>query len=249
MVTDMNILLCDDKIEELCELENMLENSGFDVRHKSFYNAQDLLTYVRQGADVDMCILDIVMPDMTGISLAVELRRGGYEGQIVFLSALNDFAAESYGVHAFSYLLKPPTKDAIIRLLKDVAAATEKRDEEAIVVRQPREMRRLLHREIEYVEVVDHYVYFHLTSGEYVEVYSTFVEITNKLISAPHFVKCHRSFIINMHEIKVITSRSVTMRSGKVLPVSRNYSDVKKEFAKWSVSEGILNRGGERIAP
>lgn len=244
----MNILLCDDNIEELCELENMLENSGFEVNHTSFYRAEDLLAYMREGSSVDMCILDILMPDMTGIALAVELRRGGFDGQIVFLSALNDFAAESYGVHAFSYLLKPPTKESIYRLLKDVVVATEKRDEAAIVVKQPREMRRLLHREIEYVEVVDHYVYFHLTSGEYVEVYSTFVEISNKLLGAPHFIKCHRSFILNMHEIKVITSRSVTMRSGKVLPVSRNYSDVKKEFAKWSVTEGLSNRGGESNA-
>ena len=244
----MNILLCDDKVEDLCELENMLDNSGFAVHIESFCNAEDLLGHVRRGVPVDMCILDIIMPETSGISLAVELRRHSYSGQIVFLSALNDFAAESYGVQAFSYLLKPPTPESVHRLLADVTVAIAKRDEEAIIVRQSGEMRRLLHREIEYVEVMDHYVYFHLTSGEYVEVYATFVEISNRLTSAPSFVKCHRSFIINMNEIKIITSRSVTMRSGKILPVSRNYSDVKKTFARWSVTEGISRQGGESNA-
>ena len=94
------------------------------------------------------------------------------------------------------------------------------RRHEGMFVRLPKLSRQLMYREIVCVEVVNHYVHFHLTTGERVEVYATFGEIAQKLLGVPCFVQCHRSYIANMDEIATITGRSVTMRGGKVLPLS-----------------------------
>ena len=123
----MNVLVCDDIKSEADKLAEMLKNRGFDVNISVFYNAQDTLSYIRSGAVVDVCFLDIVMPDMSGVELAHTLRQDGYTGFIVFLSASKDYGPESYKVKAFNYLLKPISISDIREILRELSDAQSAR--------------------------------------------------------------------------------------------------------------------------
>ena len=104
----MNILICDDMKNESAILGNLISRSGFEALVKILQNGRETLDYVRSGTEVDVCFLDILMPDMTGVVLADQLRREGFAGEIVFLTASNDYAYQAFRVNAFDYLLKPP---------------------------------------------------------------------------------------------------------------------------------------------
>lgn len=231
----MNILICDDMAGEIAKLERALEESGFDVNTVSFQSGYDALDYVRSGAIIDVCFFDIVMPDMSGVEIAEELRASGFTGRIVFLTFSNGYAAESYNVKALSYILKPLNPGHVREILQKIEDEKKKSDSEGIFIKVSNVARNLLFRDISHIEVIKHYVYFRLTDGEEIAVYTTLEKIAAQLLDDTRFARCHRSYIVNMSEIVSISNREIVMRGGKKLPVSDNYSGIKKKFTKWMI--------------
>lgn len=231
----MNILICDDIKSESTKLASLLDNSGHHMNIAIFHCGYDVLDYVQTGAVIDVCFLDIIMPEMNGVILAEELRARGFNGEIVFLTTTNEYAAESYSVGAFSYLLKPLKPDDVHSVLSKLDDDRKKRDVDGILIKISKIARFLLFRDISHVEVIKHYVYFLLTDGEEIEIYATFGEIADKLLIDSRFAQCHRSYIVNMSHISVIDAREITMRNGNKIPISNSYPDVKRKFTKWII--------------
>lgn len=231
----MNIFICDDKHSESSKLERVLNESGFNITIKTFNSGYDVLDYVRSGVVIDICFLDIIMPEMSGVELAGELRAAGFTGEIVFLTTSNEYAEESYNVNAFGYLIKPPRPEAVRNILSKLETTKTKGDTDGILLKVSKVARNILFREISHVEVIKHYVYFRLTDGEEIEIYATFGEIAEQLLRDRRFAQCHRSYIVNMSDIAAVDEREIVMRGGKKLPYSKSYSDIKKRFTKWIV--------------
>jgi DNA-binding LytR/AlgR family response regulator len=214
------------------KLDALILNSGFGVNTAISDSGNNALAHVRSGAKVDACFLDIVMPEMSGVVLAEKLREDGFTGEIIFLTTSNEYAAESYAVGAFSYLVKPAAADRV----RDILHKLKKRKSEAedgILVKSGGQVRRILFQDISYIEAMLHKVHFRLTDGFEVEANATFREITGQLLDDPRFVQCHRSFIVNMNDITAISGWKLILRSGKNLPISRSYPCIKKNFVKW----------------
>lgn len=115
----MNILICDEMESDANKLTYILDYSyGNAVKTAVFHSASDALSYIGSGAAVDVCFLETAMREMSGIELAKKMRAGGYEGEIVFLSRTNGFAAETYEVKALDYLIKPPIPDDVRDVLR-----------------------------------------------------------------------------------------------------------------------------------
>ena len=237
-IASMNILICDDNKSESARLKVMLDASGYKLKIVVFNNGCDVLDYLHSGTVIDICFLDIIMPGISGIALAEEMRTSGYSGEIVFLSSSREYGPETYTVKAFSYLIKPLIPEAVREILKKLENKKKEADVHSILIKVSKTMRNVLYQEISHIEVMNHYVYFRLTDGEEIEIYATFHDIAEQLLSDSRFVQCHRSYIVNMDDIDRIDGRVITMRNGKRIPHSRNYPDIKKKFTKWIV-EGI----------
>ena len=113
----MKIALCDDDEKELSGLKEMLEHYEF-MHHK-------LLTYREYTSSVelasqapkerfDIYLLDIMMPGMTGVELAREIRSFDKAAAIIFLTTSPEFAVESYTVKATNYLMKPVQEETFV---------------------------------------------------------------------------------------------------------------------------------------
>ncbi len=139
---------------------------------------------------------------MDGVALAKELRNDGFTGAIVFLSASNDYGSESYSVRAFHYLLKPPSRESIKALLDMLARERDNADTAAIRLKSSGVVRSIRLRDVAYVEVIQHKVYFRLRQGGEIVVNSALKEYADELLRDARFVQCHRSYIVNMDEIK-----------------------------------------------
>ena len=84
-----------------------------------FTRARDALAWLRDH-DADLAILDIDMPDMSGMDLAKEIRKMKPEVAIIFLTGYAEFALQAFDLRVSGYLLKPVTKE---RLAAEVAHA------------------------------------------------------------------------------------------------------------------------------
>lgn len=83
------------------------------------YNNPEKLFEELTSIDFDLCISDIEMPGMDGLTLASRLQNK----LIIFTTAYKDYASEAFDIDAVDYITKPVTKE---RLQKAVAKALEK---------------------------------------------------------------------------------------------------------------------------
>lgn len=65
------------------------------------------------GKELDVLLLDIEMPGMTGIQLAEKLVNAGIDVPIVFSTAYTQYAIDAFRVQALDYLLKPLTPKSV----------------------------------------------------------------------------------------------------------------------------------------
>ncbi|MCL2819506.1 MAG: LytTR family DNA-binding domain-containing protein [Oscillospiraceae bacterium] len=235
----MNILICDDIKTEAHKLDDMMRNRGFDVNIKVFYNARDVIAYINTGAVIDVCFLDIMMPEVSGVELAQQLRDTGYTGFIVFLSASKDYGPESYKVKAFNYLVKPISITDIRTILQELTDAQTAADTAGILVKTHDLTKNLPLRNISYIEVENNYVFFRLTDGSELKVRVPLSDIASQLLEDKRFIRCHRSYIVNKNEIDTLKNNDFIMRSGAVIPISRNNADVKRQYL-----DSIKRQGG-----
>ena len=226
-------LICDDVEKDARQLAGLIGAADAHADIALFAEGGEALRHIRAGGRADLCFLDIVMPGMDGLRLAEEIRAAGYAGEIVFLTASNDYAHQSYRVKAFDYLLKPPTAESVRQIL----AALEKRQKDAdcggLPVKTQGAARFILFRDISHVEVIGHTVYIRLQDGTEVEVYATLGEIAAQLFRDSRFVQCHRSYIINVSHADTVTDQEVVMQSGARVPISRGFSQVRAVLLKW----------------
>lgn len=229
----MNVLICDDRQEDAERLNGLLRDSGFQVESKVFNNGCDTLDFIHTGVVVDVCFLDIVMPEMSGVALAGQLREDGFTGNIVFLSTSNEYGSEAFSLEAFDYLLKPPTPESVKAIMTKLERARNRTDMAGILVKAAGVVKNILYRDISHAEVINHKVYFRLTDGSEVPVYATFAEIAQELLADPRFIQCHRSFIVNMQDVAEVSENEVIMRGGKRIPIPRAYRETRGAFFKW----------------
>ncbi|MDR0444426.1 MAG: LytTR family DNA-binding domain-containing protein [Treponema sp.] len=229
----MNILICDDIAEEAQNLEEAIKAAGFEGNLNCFNNGADALSHVKSGGAVDLCFLDIIMPEMDGICLARRLREAKYNGEIVFLTTTNEYAAESYQVGAHSYLIKPPNAQSIADILRKIADAKKNADTAGIPVVTRNMTRFLFFNEISYVEVMGKKVYFHLLDGGNVEITAALNEILPQFLEDTRFAQSHRSYIINMNAVSYIQDKEIFFRCGKKAPISKNYAEFARQYIKW----------------
>ena len=103
---DMKILITDDEVEIRKVLRLLLENAGYEVVEASDGSAA--VETVRSNSDVDLCIMDVMMPGMNGIKATKSIREFSTV-PILFLTAksLDRDKEAAYSGGGDDYLVKP----------------------------------------------------------------------------------------------------------------------------------------------
>ena len=233
----MLILICDDMNEDALQLKNIIDESGFNSRIVIFNTGVDALDFLSSSKIPDICFLDILMPKMDGVSLAEQMREKGYRGHIVFLTTTNDYAAQSYKVKAFSYLLKPPDRNEVVRLIRELDISLRAADTSGILVKTKKLSKFILFKDISHIEVINHKIYYRLTNGDEIEESARISEIVLRLQVDRRFAQCHRSFVVNMEEVYKIQDNKAIMNNGVKIPISRHFADFTSVYIEHLLGE------------
>jgi len=228
----MNILICDDMPEEAQKLENAVKEADFEANVVCFFKAQDVLNYIKTGAHIDVCFLDIIMPEMNGIELAANMRAAGFNGKIVFLTTSKDYGVESYQVKAYFYLLKPVCKNDVAKLLNEIKLSESNKDSAGIKI-EIRNMTRFVYfYEISFVEVINKNVFFRLLNGDNIVIFASLSEVLPQLMADGRFAQCHRSYVVNIDAVTQIRGKEIILRCGRKAPISRSYKGFSDLYFK-----------------
>lgn len=232
----MHIAVCDDSLEELSRISSLLEDyrreyGGF-ITYETFHSALDLLEIMKTRT-FDMLLLDILMPGLTGMDAAKEIRLSDHEITIIFLTSSREFAVESYRVGAEDYILKPARKDEIFPVL-DKLLTKFTQEEAFLTIKTGSGIIKLYYSQIVYVEVTNRTIQFILVNGEVRKAYGYLSEYEEKLQLDPHFIKSHRSYLINLRQVIELDKNGLKTTVGKTVPVSRDaFIKVKAAYMKY----------------
>ena len=239
----MKIAVCDDDAAELGQMISLLEAYRRErracVTYASFHSAAELLSAAKNGG-YDLYLLDVMMPGISGMEAARDIRGMDQQTNIVFLTSSPEFAVESYRYRAHHYLLKPVGAQQLFEIL-DTLRANMRRPSPGILVKTRGGLARICFDRISHVEVVNKWVYFHLTDGAVKAVTAPLVEFEKILLARPEFARVHRSYIVNLWQVSELTANEIVTLQGERVPVSRqNYARVRAAF----VEQAFARRAG-----
>lgn len=206
----LRIAVCDDDAHQLKQVTKLLQDyfqsHPFQTAEVStFLHGRTLLDEIRAKSGFDLYILDILMPEWNGIALGQTLRKNGDSGQIIYLTNSNDFAADSYDVQAFYYLLKPVEPQKLFSVLDGIVEVQYRQEkQQAILVQTTEGPLRLFLNQIRYVERVGRLMRYHCTDGmlDSQTIRVPFKEMVAPLLADQRFFLCGASYVLNFQHVK-----------------------------------------------
>ena len=175
----------------------------------------------------DLIFLDIQLGGCSGIEIARRMREQGYEGEIVFLTAYQEYVFEGYNVRALNYFLKPIRYEQLDSCMQYV---TRRLSASCFICRHYGDMTRVLYKDILYFTSSNQYTEIH-TAGS---VYRQAEPLKRVAARLPvQFIQCHRTAVVNIDHVEKLAGSTVCLDSGETLPVSKTYLDsVRALFLK-----------------
>ena len=205
-------------------------------RVERFLSCEVLLERVEEQGGFDLYVLDILMPGISGIDAGRRLRALGGGGEVIYLTNSNDFAADSYEVQAFFYLLKPVKEKKLFQVLDGAVQVLYRRQQEGIVVRTIQGPSRILLERILYVERVGRCMRYYCTDGtvDSLSIRSPFKEAAAPLLTDRRFYLCGASFVLNFQHVTGVSGQTALLDNGQSVSLPRAVvSDFKKSWGGW----------------
>ncbi|MDD4844370.1 MAG: LytTR family DNA-binding domain-containing protein [Anaerotignum sp.] len=240
----LKIAICDDNISDLSNTVSIigdyqaLQRDKNKIQFTAFQSAVDLIAAIESGHQYNLILLDILMPFMTGMDAAKEIRQFNQDVKIIFMTSSPEFAVESYSVDAYYYALKPIWKEKLFILLDKVISETEIQLGASFLIKSKTGLTRIYIKRLEFAEIIGRTILYHLVDGSVLEAIGSMSELEKELLSTPSFIKTHRSYIINMEHIDTISQREVIMQSLAVVPLAKaSYRTVKSAYITLAFKE------------
>ncbi len=191
----------------------------------------------------DLIFLDIQMPKINGFEM-LELFED--PPPVIFTTAFDEFAIKAFESSAVDYLLKPFSKErfdkAIQKFLQQQPvtkvdpvvelAAQSPWQQNRIVVKDGNRIKIIPVNQVCYLEAADDYVKIVTAEGFFLKKRT--MSFFERSLSAWHFVRIHRSYIVNTQLITRIDAYEkdghlVLLNTGARIPVSKSgYSKLKE---------------------
>lgn len=219
----MNVLIVDDNEiarDALSQIAGRIKDVKIAGECADALQAYNLL----QEKQVDVILLDIEMPGMTGLELTRNLEKGPV---IVFTTSKRDYAVEAFELNVADYIIKPVTPARLIQAIDKarelIESTTEElsvSEEEFIFIRDSNIIRRIKLDDILFVESMRDYVKLH-TPQKFYAIHTTLKAVEDRLPSSK-FLRVHRSYIVAIEKIDTIREGVIIVQE-KTVPVADAY--------------------------
>lgn len=236
----INCAVIDDEPLALELMESYINQTPFLNLVRVCSNAGELLQCLKTEK-VDLVFMDIHMPDIGGLELSKYID----DAMVIFVTAYDQYALESYKVNAVDYLLKPISYAEFVKaankalklyeLKHSSVSNTHAEDNGSIFIKSDYKLVQVNFNSILYVEGLKDYIKI-FVDGESNPIVSLIsMKSVEEALPKNNFLRVHRSYIINMNKVTVVDRSRVLF--GKVyIPISDTYKDAFNSY----IDERIL---------
>jgi len=214
----MNVAVCEDNASDAAEICDYLSahfnNNGYIGDIRVFENGEALLAAFAPGA-FDVIFLDIFMNGISGMETAKKLRVTDRNFALVFITNSRQHSMEAFALRACAYVpkpIEPESMEIAFMQCQDVF----RQNARFIEVTVDRQNVKIPLINIFYIEVYDKDALFHTTIG----VLKTRVSLeTIEPKLGGMFLRCHRSYIVNMNHMAKIGKQDILLKNGDSVPM------------------------------
>lgn len=229
----IKIAICDDDNYHLKNTANMIldiaKKNNIVVDIKTFDSSKSLMNLLYDNFDLfDIFFLDIVMDYINGIDLGKFIRKNNNLCEIILTTTSKEYMLDGYDINASNYLLKPLSEDKLERQFLKSAYIINKNSDNSIVIKSGANFKKIPLSNIIFFESKLRKVLITTLTESNINFYEK-LEFINEKVSSKNFVRCHKSYIVNLHHIKEIEGNSVITTNDMVIPISRSYLKSTKE--------------------
>lgn len=185
-----------------------------------------------QKESVELVLLDIQMPGLTGMEWACRLIG---QAKVIFCTAYNEFALQGYEVNAVDYLLKPfsferfeKAVNKALEIIESERRAAELPVEDAyLTIKSDGKLFRIKQKDVLYFHSLSNY-YKVVTAEKKLIAYGSLSALESELPDGS-FIRIHRSYLVAKNKIQAYSGCDVVV-NGELLPIGRAYRGFLEEF-------------------
>ena len=232
----LRIAICDDETIILDEVSSYIkkyskQSGKSEIEVFPFSSASSLLNSIDNGALFDIFILDVYIGDEMGTTLAREIRAREIESPIIFLTTSVEHAPQGYETGTLRYLIKPLEPEKLYEAMDAALLQAEKITKQLIRLKTENGIESINANNIMYSESHDHHQYIKLDNDQLLKVRTTVSELYAMLAKNDGFVRLGSAYIINLRNIKNLTSSEILLYNNTTIPIPRGkYAELKKVF-------------------
>ena len=222
----MRIAICDDEEAQRLLIQRYVEAWAADnkvaLETELFASGESFWFAWEDDSSYDLLIFDIEMGQLNGMELAAGIRRKDEDIPILFVTGYDSYLAQGFEVAALHYLLKPLRKEKLFTVLDKLKKMRmRKKQEEKILFRAEEGPLSLPASKIWYIEAMAHQCILYTEDTSHV-LCSSIGEMVRQLCGRREFVRCHRSYLVNVQHISAIVKPELVLDDGRRIPVSRS---------------------------
>jgi two-component system LytT family response regulator len=229
--TPLTCVIVDDNEINRLTLEHLVDLTPELTLVASLPGGVEALHFFRQGGTCDLLLLDVEMPNLTGLELAKMLPAPA--PAVVLVTTHRSFAVAAFELQVTDYLVKPvefgrfsqavarvlatrPTPAAPRRMSPKPQAAAD------LFVKVGTRTIKVDFNDVLYIEALSTYSVLVTSSHKHI-VYLTLKNLAERL-PFDNFLRVHRSYIVNMQRIEAVEDYMLKLGPYEV-PVGKSYQE------------------------
>ena len=228
----INAAICDDEKKILEDMSLKVKKLVGEAEVSLYSDGKKLLEDMEKQ-DFDILLLDIDMPEISGLEIARVFQQLEKRPLIIFVTSHDELVYDSLKLHPFGFVRKSYLDKELPRVLEDAVQEISSKDRNFFFHTAEGDVRLSL-KSILYFEAQGNYIRV-VTSGEEYRFRET-MQALEMALSTDGFVRTHKGFLVNSEAVKIINSDKLILDDKTEIPVGRSY----QEAAKRSLMRGML---------
>ena len=204
-----------------------------------YNNATDALHGIGENP-VDLLFLDIQMPELNGLELSRMLPENT---RVVFTTAFNQYAVDSFRVNALDYLMKPISYAdfleasnkamqwfQLVQQSEQPTAAPVDEEPSSIFVKSEYKLLQIQLDDIRYIEGLKDYVKIYTEQSQHPILSLMNMKAMEQMLPASRFIRVHRSYIVQKSKIREIDRNRIVYDGDLYIPIGDSYKQAFQDF-------------------
>ncbi len=228
-----NIAICDDSEEFVWNIyttvQKIMDKHNYKYNIQDFTKAKELIVFSKEK-QLDVVLLDIDMPDVSGFEAVEKLRERQQSVEIIFITSHSELAYQAYDYHPYQFVDKTDLEKLEMVLPSLCNRIMQSKTAESSVVIDISGIFEIDVNAVMYVKAKKNYVVFCYNDGTEKE-YRAKIKDVYEALKDSGFVYIQRSYIVNCRSIYDFDTKEVMLKNGETISVTRDY-EMRSEAQK-----------------